>query len=153
MEELEGLFMIAIRRFAIAQIVLGILVIVFSTVSFAHARLNQPLHGLIIPGYDPPVVTTPPPPTPLTELSTAALGFVIIVCAAFQQKAEVKGAGWQIVLGISIASASIILANAYHDRTVFGNIFYLGILTSLLGIATTAIGINQFKMGGFKDKD
>ncbi|XUW99893.1 MAG: hypothetical protein TUN42_08340 [Dehalogenimonas sp.] len=140
------------KRLALAQIVLGTCVIVFSWASFNHARLVQPPHGLTIPGYDSSrvFIHTPPPPTPFAEATTAVLGLAIVVCGAIQKQLKIKLAGCQTLFGISIALGSVILANAYHDRTIFGDIFYLGFFTMFLGIVTAVTGIDQFRTAKVK---
>ena len=135
------------KKLAIAQIVLGLLIALFSFVSIDKARFTEPPQQPDPAGDPPQVITdTIPPNDSVSELLALASGLAVAGFGIAQRKAGVKLAGWHIFLGLTTALASAVLSIAIIDSPwITGDIFYLTYLTLILGLAVFAIGFMHLR--------
>ena len=136
-----------IKKLAIAQIVLGLLIALFSFVSIDKARFTEPPQQPDPVGDPSQVITgTLPPNDSVSELLTLVSGLAVAGCGIAQRKAGVKLAGWHIFLGLTTALASAVLSIAIIDSPwITGDIFYLAYLTLIIGLAVFVVGFVQLR--------
>jgi len=89
------------KKLAIAQIVLGLLIVLCSFVSVDKTRFEERTNYPTT-GGDPPqvMISAIPPNDAVSELITLALGLVVAGCGIAQRKLRTKLADWHIFLGL-----------------------------------------------------
>ena len=145
------------KKLAIMQIVLGLLIALFSFVSIDKARFTEPTQQPN-PGGDPPqvIVYALPPNDSVSELLALVSGLAVAGCGIAQRKARTKLANWHVFLGLTTALASAVLSIAIIDSPwITGDIFYLAYLILIFGLAVFGVGVAQFRKarkGNIKSK-
>ena len=135
------------KKLAVAQIVLGLLIVLCSFVSITKVRFEEKIKYPDL-GGDPPqvMINAVPPNDAVSELITLGLGLVVAGCGIAQRKLRTKLANWHIFLGLSTALSSAIISIAIIDSPrVTGDIFYHTYLIFCLGLVITALGTLQFR--------
>ena len=136
------------KKLAVAQIVLGLLIVLFSFVSISDVRFEERMKHPDL-GEDPPYIAdlyAYPPNNAVSELVTLGLGLVVAACGIAQRKLRTKLAGWHIFLGLSTALSSAIISIAIgYNPWVTGAVFYHTYLILFLGLVIAAVGTLQFR--------
>lgn len=135
------------KKLAIMQIVLGLLIVLFSFVSIDKTRFEERPQQTNL-GGDPPnvLINSIPPNDAVSELLTLVSGLVVAGCGIAQRKARTKLANWHVFLGLTTALASAVLSIAIIDSPwITGGIFYLTYLILILGLAVFGVGVAQFR--------
>lgn len=135
------------KKLAVLQIVLGILIVLCSLVSVSKVRLED---RVVDPGLteDPSqiVLNSVPPNDAVSELLTLGLGLAVIGFGIVQRKLHAKLGGWQILFGAAAAFSSAAISIAIIDNPwVTGNVFYYTYLILAFGLVIAAVGLAQMK--------
>ena len=128
------------KSLAILQMVCGLLIAIVSWYLAglkAHTQIIQPADGSII--------VNAPPPGATEEFILLGFSIATVICGLFQYRAHIKGANFQIILGLIMTAIYIFLSVraatlGYGERST---LYYLAYLTMALGMMVFIIGVAQ----------